>query len=183
VEGILNLFPALTSVSDFGCGTGAYVAEFRKRHVAAKGFEYSPIARRLAKDEFRVEVQPFDLATFTGAGDTFDLAMSFEVAEHLTPSMGHRLVEVCCQHAPLVVFSAASPGQPGQGHIHLQPKSYWIERFARHGFLFNPAKTAEMERHLRKNLIRGFWLADNIGVFESERSRTRGDAAIQATGG
>ncbi|MBK5256762.1 MAG: hypothetical protein JJE39_12075, partial [Vicinamibacteria bacterium] len=47
VEGILNLFPALTSVSDFGCGTGAYVAEFRKRHVAAKGFEYSPIARRL----------------------------------------------------------------------------------------------------------------------------------------
>jgi len=172
VEGIMTLFPTIKSASDFGCGTGAYVAEFRKRKVLAEGFEYSPIARRLARDAFNLEIAPFDLNHFAGAGATFDLSTSFEVAEHLPPPLGDRLVEVCCQHASLVIFSAAGPGQRGQGHIHLQPKAFWIERFARHGFSFSESKTEQLERHLRTHLIRGFWVANNIAVFESNRPRT-----------
>ena len=83
VEGIMTLFPTIKSASDFGCGTGAYVAEFRKLKVLAEGFEYSPIARRLARDAFNLEIAPFDLNHFAGAGATFDLSTSFEVAEHL----------------------------------------------------------------------------------------------------
>lgn len=168
VEGILSQFPSVKSTVDFGCGTGAYVSEFRKRGVAAQGYEYSPIARKVAREAFSIEINAFDLADFKHAGGAFDLATSFEVAEHLTPDFGDRLVSACCRHAPLVVFTAAGPGQPGQGHIHLQPKSYWIERFATHGFVFNEAKTRALEQYLRAHLFRGFWLADNIAVFESK---------------
>jgi hypothetical protein len=65
-----------------------------------------------------------------------------------------------------VIFSAAHPGQPGQGHIHLQPKSFWIERFAQSGFRFDEGRTQSLETHLRSGLVRGFWLADNVGVYE-----------------
>jgi SAM-dependent methyltransferase len=173
VQGIFNVFPEISSVADFGCGTGAYVAEFAKRGVAAEGFEYSDVARKLARESFNLELKPFDLTTFTDAGRTFDLAISFEVAEHLTPVLGDRLVDVCCQHAPLVIFTAAHPGQTGQGHINLQPKSYWIERFARRGFQLTKSTTDQLERYLRTNLMRGFWLADNIGVYELSVGRSQ----------
>jgi SAM-dependent methyltransferase len=169
IDGILRLFPQIKSVADFGCGTGVYVSEFRKRGIVAEGFEYSPIARKMAHDLSNVDVAAFDLTQFKGAGRTFDLAMSFEVAEHVSPQLGDRLVEIVCQHAPRAVFTAAGVGQAGHGHIHLQPKSYWIERFARHGFRFDAAKTRQLEQHLRAELTRGFWLADNVGVYESQR--------------
>jgi SAM-dependent methyltransferase len=165
VRGILEQFPTVRSAADFGCGTGAYVAEFRRHGVAAVGFEYSPRARRMAREAFGLEIEPFDLTAFTPGSQTFDLAVSFEVAEHMAPELGDRLVSVCCAHAPLVVFTAAHPGQPGQGHINLQPKTYWIEQFSRHGFRFDEAATKRLESYLRSNLIRGFWLADNLGVY------------------
>lgn len=170
VQGILELFPSVTRAADFGCGTGAYVAEFSKHGVRADGYEYSPLARRMGRDAFGVEIRPFDLTTFAGAASTYDLCMSLEVAEHLIPSLADRLVEVCCQHAPLVVFTAAHPGQPGQGHINLRPKTYWIDQFARHGFRFDEPATAQLERYLRTHLIRGFWLADNLGVYRHPQS-------------
>jgi SAM-dependent methyltransferase len=168
VEGILGLFPRVRTAADFGCGTGAYVAEFRKHGVTAVGFEYSPRAREMAREAFGLDIEPFDLTVFGAAKAVFDVAVSFEVAEHMRPELGDRLVSVCCAHAPLVVFTAAHPGQPGQGHINLQPKSYWIDQFARHGFAFDEVATKRLEGYLRANLIRGFWLADNLGVYQKQ---------------
>lgn len=169
VSGILKLFPETNSVVDFGSGTGGYIAEFRKHGLMTEGFEYSQIARDIAHKKLGVELQPFDLNTFTKYERDFDLSISIEVAEHLVPELGDRLVNVCCQHAPLVIFTAAPPGQPGQGHINLQPKSYWIDKFAQRGFQFNNSKTEELANYLKTNLIRGFFLADNIGVYQKNR--------------
>lgn len=166
VAGIRGLFPGVRSVVDFGCGTGVYVSEWRRLGLDALGFEYSERARRIAKERMGVEVEAFDLEVFAGAGRGFDLSTSFEVAEHLPPDVGERLVDVCCRSAPVVVFSAAHPGQPGQGHIHLRPKAFWIERFAARGFRFEDGATSRLEAELRRSLSRGLWLADNVAVFE-----------------
>ena len=167
VHGILTTSPQVRTVVDFGCGTGVYVFEFLKRGLTAEGFEYSNIARKIARKSYNIEIKPFNLLTFTNIGRKFDLSISFEVAEHVAPELGDRLVDVCCQHAPLVIFSAAHPGQRGQGHINLQTKSYWIQKFARKNFRFNKSKTDQLEDFLRTNMIRGFWLADNIGIYEA----------------
>jgi len=166
IGGILDLYPGVRRAVDFGCGTGVYVRELRTRRVDATGYEYGESARLIAREQLGVDLLPFDLREFATPGRSFDLALSLEVAEHLIPELGDRLVEVCCAAAPRVIFSAAHPGQPGQGHIHLQPKSFWIERFARRGFRFDVARTQSLETHLRSGLVRGFWLADNVGVYE-----------------
>ena len=45
-RGFYSCSRSIRSVADFGCGTGAYVAEFAKRGVAAEGFEYSNLCTK-----------------------------------------------------------------------------------------------------------------------------------------
>ena len=169
VDGIVQLYPALREICDLGSGTGVYMDEFRKRGVQSEGYEYSATARSIAKENFGLEVRPFDIANFGGSGRTYDACVSIEIAHYLPPVLGDRLVAICAESAPVVIFSAAHPGQGGSGHVNGQPRSYWIERFARHDMYRDEAKTAFLERHLRDNLVRGLWLADNILVFERGR--------------
>jgi hypothetical protein len=50
----------------------------------------------------------------------FDLATSFEVAEHLDPERSEPLVQELCALSDTIAFSAAIPGQSGSGHINLK---------------------------------------------------------------
>jgi SAM-dependent methyltransferase len=64
----------------------------------------------------------------------FDLALSLEVAEHLPPPRAPSLVEELTRFAPLVLFSAAIPGQGGVEHKNERWPLYWAGLFARHGY-------------------------------------------------
>jgi hypothetical protein len=67
--------------------------------------------------------------------------MSLEVAEHLSGKAGACLVHTLTQAAPLVMFSAAVPGQRGSHHINEQWPGYWRSLFTDEGFrLFNPIR-------------------------------------------
>lgn len=59
-----------------------------------------------------------------------DVALCLEVAEHLSETAGANLIKKLCRSAPIVVFSAAIPGQGGVGHINEQWQSYWAQLFA-----------------------------------------------------
>lgn len=167
VSAVQKHLPEFNSVADFGCGTGVYVAEFQSARIEAEGFEYSPMAREWARKEMGLKIHPFDLASFSSAGKKFDVGMSIEVAEHLREEAARRLVEICCDHAPVVLFSAGQPGQDGIGHVNLKPKSYWIRQFQRHNYELNERFTRAIAEDLRNNLERGLWVAENIGVYET----------------
>jgi len=167
-EAVRVHLPEVESVVDFGCGTGVYVAELRRAGIDAYGFEYLERARRWALERAGVEVAAFDLHSFKGAGRRFDLALSLEVAEHLEPALARKLVETCCAHAPTVLFSAARPGQPGQGHINLQPKSHWAGAFAERGYRVDHGRTARLQDHLRSRLLRGHWVAENLSLYVAD---------------
>jgi hypothetical protein len=53
-----------------------------------------------------------------------------EVAEHLPEARAEGLVGDLVRLAPVVLFSAAIPGQGGTGHINEQYLSYWVNHFA-----------------------------------------------------
>jgi len=85
--------------------------------------------------------------------------VSMEVAEHLLPERADSFVADLCGLAPTVLFSAALPGQGGTGHINEQWLSFWVSRFANHGYrsfdvlrprLWNDAR---IPVHYRQNLI------------------------------
>lgn len=87
------------------------------------------------------------------------LVLCLETAEHLKPSSGDRLVAELCRVGREVLWSAAIPGQGGDGHVNEQPPAYWSERFNRHGFfLSDPFRMrlwgdAEVESWYRQNLL------------------------------
>lgn len=65
----------------------------------------------------------------------FKLCVSLEVGEHLPKNAAPILVKTLIDHADVVLFSAAIPGQGGESHINEQPLTFWSAEFANHGYL------------------------------------------------
>ena len=148
---------------DVGAGTGRFAQAIVRQGGTATACEHSRWGRRIAATR-RFHVETFDLTREPAgpAADAYDVAFCLEVAEHLAPSFGDRLVAYLCEF-PTVLFTAAHPGQSGTGHINLQPKSYWMERFARHGFERRPELEARFAA--AAGALPGHWLLENLTIF------------------
>jgi SAM-dependent methyltransferase len=147
-----------TRILDVGCGPGIYVEELRAVGFEAYGVDSDD---RLVESEFlrRVDVVNEDIPSW----DNFDIVLSLEVGEHIPEVDAERYVEACCYpltHArrDAIYFSAARPGQGGEGHINLKPKSYWVRLFARQGYYLNPEATEAWLSWMRQGPHMG-WLA------------------------
>jgi hypothetical protein len=148
------------NVVDLGCGDGAWRGAFHENGVSeVRGYDGASIESTellIPAESFtRVDLED-PAASIEGQ---FDLAVSLEVAEHLSPQAGGFLVDRLTELAPVVLFSAAVPRQGGTGHRNEQWPASWIERFRNRGFLafdsirrsvfFNP----RVEWFYRQNLL------------------------------
>ncbi len=125
---------AARSVLDVGCGVGAFLKAFAENGVAdIQGVDGDHVPRdRLLIDPGRFLGR--DLEEPLDLGRRFDLVVSLEVAEHLPEASADRFVGNLCRHADVVLFSAAIPEQGGTNHVNERWPSWWIPRFAAHGF-------------------------------------------------
>lgn len=95
----------------------------------------------------------------SGTWERWPLALCLEVAEHVTPAAGDHLVRELCRVADAVLWSAAIPGQTGDGHINEQWPAYWQERFLDHGYMLTDPfrdrlwEQADVEPWYRQNLL------------------------------
>jgi hypothetical protein len=145
------------SVIDYGCGRGFWLREFQKQ----PGVEYvcgydgdwviDPVAH---------PTYPLDLTKPFSFGPV-DLAVSLEVAEHLPESRATGFVEDICFAAPVVMFSAAIPGQGGIGHVNEQWPAYWHARFRALDFLAFDC----IRPQIWDNESVGWWYRQNIFVY------------------
>ena len=168
VSALRSVFPTATRYADVGAGSGGIAAYAKSSGLHVVACEYSWIGRLLARVQGVRSVR-FDVAADTPAilGDEAHLAYCIEVAEHLPEAMGDRLIRFLSLTAPtVVVFTAAHPGQGGQGHINEKPQPYWIERFQRAGMDYVAEQTAQLRSQLRTNLEHGRWIPDNVMVFQ-----------------
>jgi SAM-dependent methyltransferase len=122
------------SVVDVGCGVGTWLDVARTLGVTdAVGYEGEWV-KALEPTYPGLDIRATDLEAPLAAGRSFDLAVSMEVAEHLSPERADGFVADLVALAPNVLFSAAVPGQGGNHHINEQWQSYWAEKFAKHGY-------------------------------------------------
>jgi SAM-dependent methyltransferase len=157
------------SVVDFGCGTGGWLAVFLAHGVADVLGLDGPWVRldqlRIAPERFRRA----DLAQPIALGRRFDCALALEVAEHLPPDRADGFVADLLAAAPLILFSAAIPGQGGVEHVNEQWPGWWAERFAAHGArLVDPfrARLWDEERV-------AWWYRQNLLLAVTEEARAR----------
>jgi SAM-dependent methyltransferase len=122
------------SVVDLGCGVGTWLAGWRALGVEdVLGIDGAWVERSLLQIP-PAAFQSRDLTRPIRLERGFDLAMSLEVAEHLDAGCAADLVASLVALAPVVLFSAAIPGQGGTHHVNEQWPEYWRELFRRHGY-------------------------------------------------
>lgn len=151
------------SVLDVGCGRGGWLHVFQENGVAVvRGVDGAFVnLSRLLIDRACFTV--LDLSRPFHLEGRYELATCLEVAEHLPYEVGPSLVENLTRAAPLVLFSAAVPGQGGTGHINEQWPAYWREEFARHGF----HRLDPFRRHLLPDQRVTWWYRQNLLLFAS----------------
>jgi SAM-dependent methyltransferase len=126
---------AVSSVLDIGSGMGDWLLEFSRNGIEDyMGIDGIGIETRFYRAD-PSRFQQVDLRQQWDLGRRFDLAVCLEVAEHLPATCAGVLLKNIVQHSDRILFSAAVPHQPGQGHLNCQPPDYWQEKFNQLGFI------------------------------------------------
>jgi SAM-dependent methyltransferase len=161
ISPVLEAFPSCHWILDVGSGSGAFSAELQRRGKSVIALERSDHGRRLAAQQ-GVDCRTFDLLANPPASvdGPFDLVLCFEVAEHMPPDLGDRLVQFIAGFKAPVLFSAAHPGQGGTGHINEQPYTYWVERFEKLGFRLEPELTERLRKEFSARSASS-WFCEN----------------------
>lgn len=149
------------SAVDFGCGVGAVLKGIYESGCHdILGFEHSDALRVILKNELNV-IPSVDLHSWNLNDPILpgwsDVAISSEVAEHVSPVLGERLVRQVASMGRKVVWTAALPHQGGEGHINEQPPEYWEERFARHKYYVDRERTVRLRDELMGKIAGSFW--------------------------
>lgn len=123
-------------VLDIGSGQGVWTREFAKIPGVAQAVGVD--GTYVNVDQLVIPREDFighDLTTPLDLKRRFTLAVSLEVGEHLPKAAAPVLVKTLVDHADVVLFSAAIPGQGGESHINEQPLTFWSAEFESHGYV------------------------------------------------
>lgn len=106
-----------------------------------------------------------------------EMVLCLEVAEHLPPEAADTLCDSLAgatrfpspDNGPgSLLFSAATPGQGGSGHLNEQPHDYWREKLLARRFVENAVGTERLRRTWSRLAPNAWWYGGNVMVFERE---------------
>lgn len=125
-------------VVDVGCGEGWWAEECAMYGCEVIGVDGAHVAPRSPLGE-RFLAHDLGQPLPGHLAGRFDVALCLEVAEHLPAERAEAFVAELVALAPLILWSAAIPGQGGAGHVHERWPDYWVALFARHGYVMSGA--------------------------------------------
>ena len=126
---------SVNSAIDVGCGDGSWLNVLRQLGIEdVLGLDApgrSGGSLKIPESRFRGVAldEPFSIER------EFDLALCLEVAEHLPPERAAGLIADLSALAPIILFSAAIPGQGGVNHFNEQWPAFWAELFANESYV------------------------------------------------
>lgn len=165
-EQIIPLLVELFSprnVIDVGCGIANFLKVFGNHDIVdVKGLDGDWVDL----NKLGIPVEKFEKIDLERGFDEYvrnnprkyDLLISLEVAEHLSPNAAENFVGNLCKLSNTIVFSAAIPFQGGQDHINEQWQTYWIKIFNKNGFVCDDT----IRKRIWNNSQIHWWYRQNI---------------------
>ncbi len=126
------------SVVDVGCGLGQWILTFKENGVEnIMGID----GAHVPKDKMYIPEKDFEVYNLENGMNykpkkKYDLAISLEVAEHLTLDAADGFVKMLTSLSDIIIFSAAIPNQTGENHLNEQYADYWESKFNKKGYVF-----------------------------------------------
>lgn len=124
------------SVVDVGCGMGQWLDTFEKNGGVEKikGIDGSWL-RDMRPIINEKDIIYHNLENTQGLKmEKYDLAVSLEVAEHISLQHADGFVDFLTSISDIIYFSAATPNSGGQHHVNEKWQTYWIRKFAKRGY-------------------------------------------------
>lgn len=144
------------SVLDVGCGEGYFAAEFERHGCRVTGIESGEVVQPAIESILKWDL----MLPFGTLLPPVDLVVCLEVAEHLPESRAESFIADLCQAGRAVLFSAAIPGQGGDGHLNCQYPKYWSDLFSRVDYVLSMAPRWEIWDDQRVKP----WYRNNLGI-------------------
>lgn len=157
---VLKLIPC-NRVVDVGCGDGTWLKVFKEygvKEILGVDGEYVHENTLVIPKEHFIS---FDLTKSLKIDKQFDLVVSLEVAEHLSPEYAEVFIDSLINLGPVILFSAAIPYQGGSNHVNEQWLDYWVERFQKKNFVAIDC----IRRKTWHNKSVAFWYSQNTLIF------------------
>jgi SAM-dependent methyltransferase len=132
IKAVVNLYKPLKCL-DLGCGPGYYVRYLRDQGVDAWGVEPEDLTELFKSPGHQIQQnisEPFDL------NEKYDLVLCLEVVEHIAREFEDVVFDNILRHmGKYLIFSGATPGQQGTGHINERRESHWFSHLVRRGLV------------------------------------------------
>jgi hypothetical protein len=136
-----------SSVVDVGCGIGEYVHYFNNNlGIRAYGIEGSEACRPYLVSS---KVLILDMSIKQNVRLYSDLAVCFEVLEHIEAEYSNVFVENLTKLSDRILVSAAPPGAGGHHHVNCQDKEYWYKKFMQFDYGYDETLTCMMKAALK----------------------------------
>jgi glycosyltransferase involved in cell wall biosynthesis len=155
------------SVIDFGCSTGTYLLPWKWKDKNVVGYENSEPA---VEHRLLEEVILQDITRVFTKDERCELSICLEVLEHISEKHENTVIDNICVNTydhGTILFSAAVPGQGGDGHINCRPKEYWLKKFDQHGWAPDCLATEQLITHVRRWAHLG-WFVNNVVIFRKK---------------
>jgi SAM-dependent methyltransferase len=158
MESLIQTYKPLKSL-DLGCGLGYFVAYLREQGVDAWGVEAEDLGDVFKSPGHQIRKdlsQSFDLQ------ERYDLVICLEVVEHIPRDFEDNVFDNIVRHmSRYLLFSGATVGQQGTGHINERPESHWFSHLVRRGLVLRHQESLNIR--LASTLP---WYRNNVSLWE-----------------
>lgn len=161
IANIVRNYFEVNTVIDIGCGTGSWLKAFK--NMGAKeilGLDGDYVDRNMLVIDKKNFV-PANFEKKIKIPKKFDLLITLEVAEHISFSRAGGFVRDLCQLSDVILFSAATKLQGGDGHINEQRMSYWKKKFEHEDYVMLDV----IRKKIWNNTKIPVWYRQNVVIF------------------
>jgi methyltransferase family protein len=171
----LEHLPPIASAIDIGCGVGTWLNTLRSRGVSDITGVEGPWVKDLDAKALAIPASNFLHRKLDTDGVNvqrkFDLAICLEVAEHIPPRRASAFIAEISHCSDSVLFSAAIPGQGGNGHVNEQWPAYWADIFSMFGFVGGDVLRSQVWSDTKIP----WWYRQNVMLFTRQPIEAAGD--------